>query len=147
MDPDSAKFSTTRIRRKKKMTGEVACDEPIEDPEHKFHVEVIYATVDSMVDELRQRTDGIREVTQLFGFLLLRSLRDMPTNELQGQAWTLVGRFLAYQNGTFPEELLQFRTAYFASSNTCFKRGAMGLLEFITIEQLGKTTSMPLFKL
>ena len=73
MDPDSTKFLTTRIRRKKKML-EVACDEPIEDSEQKFHVEVIYATVDSMsmVNELRQRTDGIREVTQLFGFFCLR---------------------------------------------------------------------------
>ena len=122
MDPDWAKFLTMRIRRKKKMLGEVACDEPIEDYERKFHVEVIYSTVDSMVNELRQRTDEIREVTQLFGFLLLQSLRDMPTNELQKQAWTLVGRFAAYLNGTFPEELLQFRTAYFVSSNPCFNR-------------------------
>ena len=43
------------------MPVEVAYDEPIEDPEHKFHVEVIYATVDSMVNALRQRTDGIGE--------------------------------------------------------------------------------------
>ena len=146
MDPDSAKFLSTRIRRKKKMPGEVACDKPIEDAEQKFHVEVIYATVDSMVNELRQRTDGIREVTQLFGFLSPRSLRDMSTNELQKQAWTLVGRFPSYLNGTFPEELVQFRAAYFSSSNPCFSRGAMGLLEFITIEQLGKTTMTVLFK-
>ena len=52
------KFLTTRIRHKKKMPGEVAYDDLIEDPEHKFHVEVIYATVDSMVNELCQRTMG-----------------------------------------------------------------------------------------
>lgn len=69
LDPELAKFQITRTKRRKKMPGEGASDEPMEDPQKKITVEVVYATVDSMVSELQQHTDGLREITDLFGFL------------------------------------------------------------------------------
>lgn len=65
-------------------------------------------------------------------------LRDIPADEIKKQARRMVERFPAYLNAAFPEELLQFRAAYFATHMPCLSRGAVGLLEFIIKEKLGK---------
>ena len=112
-------------------------DTPIQDAERRFRVEVVYATVDSMASEIHDRTEGLREVAQMFGFLSPRRLQTLSDSQLKEDAWKVVERFPKYLSSTLPEELLQFRDIFFGRMDPCMDRGALGLLEFLAIEQLG----------
>jgi hypothetical protein len=116
--------------------GEQLRDSPLGAAEHRFHVDVIYRTVDSMVRELLERIDGLREVANMFGFLAPSRFQVMSDTDLKEQAWILIKRFPRFLSATLPEELLQFKGVFFSSPEPCITRGALGLLEFLAKEQL-----------
>ena len=58
----STQFKTTRVRRRKRMAGEMARDEPITDPVAKFKVNVYFTIYDTLVGELQSRFSDFQTV-------------------------------------------------------------------------------------
>ncbi|KAJ8043424.1 Zinc finger MYM-type protein 1 [Holothuria leucospilota] len=77
----TTEFKTTRMRRRKRMVGEIAFDEPISDPTAKFKVNVYFAIYDTLVGELRSRFSDFQVMVVPFKCLMPGHMHDPKTFE------------------------------------------------------------------
>ncbi|KAJ8018350.1 Zinc finger MYM-type protein 1 [Holothuria leucospilota] len=77
----TTEFKTTRMRRRKRMVGEIASDEPISDPTAKFKVNVYFAIYDTLVGELRSRFSDFQVMVVPFKCLMPGHMHDPKTFE------------------------------------------------------------------
>jgi hypothetical protein len=90
---NDACFKTQRIRRVKRMPGEVAFDEAPIDTEQKYRVDVYFRVLDNIIGEMSTRTEGMKQICEQFGFLMPERLRFMSYTELEVDIQNLVNRF------------------------------------------------------
>ncbi|KAJ8031904.1 Zinc finger MYM-type protein 1 [Holothuria leucospilota] len=77
----TTEFKTTRMRRRKRMVGEIASVEPISDPTAKFKVNVYFAIYDTLVGELRSRFSDFQVMVVPFKCLMPGHMHDPKTFE------------------------------------------------------------------
>ena len=70
-------FTKPRIRRRKKMPGELARDEPVVDPVQRFKVDVFFRIYDTLISELKERFSDFHTAVTNFACLMPKELGDM----------------------------------------------------------------------
>jgi hypothetical protein len=110
---DENGFCISRIRRVKRMVGEIARDDAPINAKDNYRSQVFYNSLDSMIGELSERTHGLEEVTLLFGFLQPQYLSSCTRDDLGSHAHSLSQRFPTQFSIELGAELHAFKTAFF----------------------------------
>lgn len=80
----SLEFKRKRITRKKKLFDYECEDNPIEEGEDRFRIEVFNKMLDSIISSTKTRFIGLQEHFKLFGFLYgIKQLKDISENNLR----------------------------------------------------------------
>ena len=77
----TAQFRDITFRRRKKLPGELAADDPIHDPIQHMRVAFFNAVLDVALQSLEERFYTLSVIEQTYGFLL--NVRQAQTSELQ----------------------------------------------------------------
>ena len=76
-------FKSRRIRKTKRFFDELVTDSRLADAEMAFKVNNFYKVLDIAISQLRQRFEGQRSVTEVFGFLMPRNLTKASYTNLE----------------------------------------------------------------
>ena len=79
-------FAEKRKKKVRKFYDEIAHDEPIEDPEKKFRVEIFSRIIDTVTNRLQERFEGQQFVAETFNFLLPKNLIKSSDSEVRTAA-------------------------------------------------------------
>ena len=109
------------------MDDERRRDERLSDAKMRYQVDVYYRTINTMVNELEARIEGLEEISGTF--VLIQSeclyIRNTSGDEFRSSADKIAMRFL----GEFSTELINFKTLYFSDNDNC-PRTVLGYLEY-----------------
>ena len=125
----SVSFAEKRKRKVKKFFDEIAQDEPIEDPETKFRVDIFNRIIDTVTNRLQERFEGQQFVAKTFSFLQPKNLIKASDNEVKIAAQHFMSiyktDFIADDNDNahaheddLCEEILSFKNVIFKEELT-----------------------------
>lgn len=129
IEPNPYSFAEKRKRKVKKFFDEIAQDEPIEDPETKFRVDIFNRIIDTVTNRLQERFEGQQFVAKTFSFLQPKNLIKASDNEVKIAAQHFMSiyktDFIADDNDNahaheddLCEEILSFKNVIFKEELT-----------------------------
>ena len=116
----SVSFAEKRKKKVKKFYDEIAHDEPIEDLEKKFRVEIFSRIIDTVTQRLQERFKGQQFVAKTFNFLLPKNLIKSSDNDVKIAAKNFMSIYKTdfsaddneYAHADLCEEILSFKNVF-----------------------------------
>ena len=131
-DATEADFKITRVRRRKIMDNEACGDEILATASDRYRNEIYFQALDSMTREMRARTEGIKKISSIFGFLSPNRLAKCSDDEIKTHVATLVDNFPNELTLELRNELSSFIDLYFSQPKEALKQsGVMPYLKFL----------------
>ncbi|OCT97145.1 hypothetical protein XELAEV_18009368mg [Xenopus laevis] len=105
-------FLHKRIARKKRMSGELAADEPLADPLKGFEVQTYYVVIDQAVNSIDQKFSKNEKLIQDLAFLDPRQFSNIREEDIPGESLHTVADLAGVDTVQLKSELLNFKDNY-----------------------------------
>ena len=133
MELENADYPVERIRRVKRMPGELARDTPLGPAEN--HRRGYFEAIDGMCGELQERASGFQGINQLFGFLRPVELKSMSSEDFEQSTVHIIKHYPDFFTSDLKYELRTFSEIFF-SPNHPASDGPLEYLKFIAESNL-----------
>jgi len=132
-------FETTRLRKVKRHFDELCEDSRLGDAERHFRVNVFYACLDIIIQQLSQRFRSLHRTVNMFEAILPDTLRLATDEDLYEAARRLSEHYSRDLGPSFPAQLLSFRTCF--REHIKNQKTVMGLAKMLMVNNQTVTSS------